>query len=306
MEKKSNEKRAKPRVKIKMIFMVTLAMTADIPATSACRSSELSIVEDNSEAVVGEPAVCEPATDELEKAMATLKPAQKVKPEDAVRDSAVAMASGQEAAYESVAGLLFLNDTLLSLTDSEIFLNLSKCNYFTKFLVKLGSDIKLEKKNSKRGATVRVFSGQACQLVVKNGFGDRSDRLVTTAADTGEEGKTAQRKAADVESKAAEGEREAPDVEAEATDGEAEAEGEAADDEAVDVEAEEGEAELEVADDAAEAAKGECEVADGEVETEVGEHEVADVRRGQLTASARQPTVRWRQPRARWLRLRRG
>ena len=93
-------------------------MTADIPAASACRGSELSIVEDNSEAVVGEPAVCEPATDELEKAMATL---QKVKPEDAVRESAVAMAIGQEAAYESVAGLLLLNDTLLSLTDSEIF-----------------------------------------------------------------------------------------------------------------------------------------------------------------------------------------
>ena len=124
---------------------------------------------------------------------------------------------------------------------SKIFLNLSKCNYFTIFLVKLGSDINLEKGNSKRGATVRVFSGRACQLVMKNGSGDRSERLViTAAADTGEEGKTAQRKAADVESKAAEGEREAPDVESEATDGEAEAEGEAADDEAVDVEAEEG------------------------------------------------------------------
>ena len=112
-EKRSNEKRAKPRVKIKMIFMVILATTADIPATSACRGSELAIVEDYSEAAVGEPAVCELATDELEKAMATLKPAQKVKPEDAVRDSAVAMASVQEAAYESVAGLLFLNDNLV-------------------------------------------------------------------------------------------------------------------------------------------------------------------------------------------------
>ena len=102
--------------------------------------------------------------------------------------------AGQQTAKQDVSPALllssdsemFLNlircaNNKTSLSDTpEIFLNLSKCKYFTKFLDKLGSDIRLEKGISKRRATARGFSARACQLVMI-GSGARSDRLVTMA-----------------------------------------------------------------------------------------------------------------------------
>jgi hypothetical protein len=173
--------------------------------------------------------------------------------------------------------LTILNDT------SEIFLNLSKRKYFTKFLEKLASDVRLGREKRKRSATARGVSGRVGQLVEKNEYGIRPDRQATTAVmNNGEVGKIVQAastvvKAAEGDLEAAESEREAADEEAEMTKGEREAEAAVGECEATDVEAEAVEGKREAADVEVEETRLKSEAAEVESEAAEGEREAADV-----------------------------
>ena len=90
---------------------------------------------------------------------------------------------------------------------SEIFLNLSKREYFTKFLKKLVSGIRLEKGKSKKGAIARGVSARVC-------------KREPAAADAEAEAAEGECEVADAEAEAVEREPEAADAEAEAAEGE--------------------------------------------------------------------------------------